>query len=63
MNIFVMVGLVALLTGLVVANHLFAAMHAVRGIAQDQHPGAQSRIEVELVALGTHLGVVLRKPF
>ena len=51
------------LTGLVVANHLFAAMHAVRGIAQDQHPGAQTRIEVELVALGTHLGVVLRKSF
>jgi len=50
-------------TGLVVANHLFAAIHAARGVGLEKQTGAMPRVEVEFTTVENRLGVVLRKKF
>jgi hypothetical protein len=51
-------------TGLIVANHLFAAIHAARGVNMEkQATSAKPRVGVELTTVENRLGVVLRKKF
>ena len=50
-------------TGLVVANHLFAAIHAARGVGLEKQTGAKPRLEVELTTVENRLGVLVRKKF
>ena len=50
-------------TSMIMANHLFAAIHAARKAGQGERAVAPSRVEVELSALDAGLGVVLRRRF
>ena len=50
-------------TGLVVVNHLFAAIHAARGVGLEKQTGAKPRLELELAAVENGLGVIVRKKF
>jgi hypothetical protein len=50
-------------TGLVIANHLFAAIHAARGLNLEKQADTQPRVKVELNTVDASLGVVLRKQF